>query len=106
MKYEFEAKTIHRVLVLSTFKWKMHPVTPLSFLDHIIRRLGLKSHLHWEFLKRCENLILSIYRWCCEDGGGVGMEDEGKRVRRAERYSHPSLVAIPHDSDNVTLKHK
>ncbi|KAF7811018.1 cyclin-D3-1 [Senna tora] len=60
-KYVFEAKTIQRMelLVLSTLKWKMHPVTPLSFLDHIIRRLGLKSHLHWEFLKRCENLLLS-----------------------------------------------
>ncbi|KAJ0091148.1 hypothetical protein Patl1_14745 [Pistacia atlantica] len=33
-------------------KWKMHLVTPLSFLDHIIRRLGLKNNLHWEFLRR------------------------------------------------------
>ncbi|XP_062090464.1 cyclin-D3-1 [Humulus lupulus] len=61
-KYMFEAKTIQRMelLVLSTLQWKMHPVTPLSFLDHIIRRLGLKSHLHWEFLRRCERLLLSV----------------------------------------------
>ncbi|XP_047173504.1 cyclin-D3-1 [Vigna umbellata] len=61
-KYVFEAKTIQRMelLVLSTLKWKMHPVTPLSFLDHIIRRLGLKTHLHWEFLRRCERLLLSV----------------------------------------------
>ncbi|CAJ1977408.1 unnamed protein product [Sphenostylis stenocarpa] len=61
-KYVFEAKTIQRMelLVLSTLKWKMHPVTPLSFLDHIIRRLGLKTHLHWEFLRRCEHLLLSV----------------------------------------------
>ncbi|XP_027367190.1 cyclin-D3-1 [Abrus precatorius] len=61
-KYVFEAKTIQRMelLVLSTLKWKMHPVTPLSFLDHIIRRLGLKNHLHWEFLRRCEHLLLSV----------------------------------------------
>ncbi|KAF4382401.1 cyclin-D3-1 [Cannabis sativa] len=61
-KYMFEAKTIQRMelLVLSTLQWKMHPVTPLSFLDHIIRRLGLKSHLHWEFLRRCERLLLSL----------------------------------------------
>ncbi|KAE8698600.1 Cyclin-D3-1 [Hibiscus syriacus] len=61
-KYIFEAKTIQRMelLVLSTLKWKMHPITPLSFLDHIIRRLGLKNHLHWEFLKRCEHLLLSV----------------------------------------------
>nr|QAY29217.1 CYCD3;1 protein [Magnolia wufengensis] len=61
-KYVFEAKTIQRMelLVLSTLKWKMNPVTPLSFIDHIIRRLGLKTHLHWEFLRRCERLILSV----------------------------------------------
>ncbi|MBA0573059.1 hypothetical protein Golob_000353 [Gossypium lobatum] len=61
-KYVFEAKTIQRMelLVLSTLKWKMHPITPLSFLDHIIRRLGLKTHLHWEFLKRCERLLLCV----------------------------------------------
>ncbi|KAB2094261.1 hypothetical protein ES319_A02G145200v1 [Gossypium barbadense] len=52
-KYVFEAKTICRkeLLVLSTLKWKMHLVTPLSFLDRIIRRLGSKTHLHCEFLK-------------------------------------------------------
>ncbi|XP_019453414.1 PREDICTED: cyclin-D3-1-like isoform X3 [Lupinus angustifolius] len=61
-KCMFEAKTIQRMelLVLSTLKWKMHPVTPLSFLDHIIRRLGLKTNLHWEFFKRCEHLLLSV----------------------------------------------
>ncbi|PIN10342.1 G1/S-specific cyclin D [Handroanthus impetiginosus] len=61
-KYVFEAKTIQRMelLVLSSLKWRMNPVTPLSFLDHIIRRLGLKSHVHWEFLRSCENLLLSV----------------------------------------------
>ncbi|XP_052188362.1 cyclin-D3-1-like [Diospyros lotus] len=61
-KYLFEAKTIQRmeILVLSTLQWRMHPVTPLSFLDHNARRLGPKSHLCWDFLKRCESLILSI----------------------------------------------
>ena len=61
-KYVFEAKTIQRMelLVLSTLQWKMNPVTPLSFIDHIIRRLGLKTHLHWEFLHRCERLLLSV----------------------------------------------
>ncbi|KAL5714035.1 hypothetical protein ACHQM5_016051 [Ranunculus cassubicifolius] len=60
-KYVFEAKTIQRMelLVLSTLQWRMNPVTPLSFLDHIIRRLGLKNHLHWEFFRRCEGLLLS-----------------------------------------------
>ncbi|KAK6924013.1 Cyclin, C-terminal domain [Dillenia turbinata] len=61
-KYLFEAKTIQRMelLVLSTLKWKMHPVTPLSYFEHIVRRIGLKTHLHWEFLRRCEHLLLSV----------------------------------------------
>ncbi|XP_059641812.1 cyclin-D3-2-like [Cornus florida] len=61
-KYVFEAKTIQRMelLVLSTLQWKMNPVTPLSFFDHIIRRLALKSHLQLEFLWRCERLLLSV----------------------------------------------
>lgn len=61
-KYVFEAKAIQRMelLVLSMLRWKMHPVTPLSFLDHIIRRLGLKSEAHWEFFRRCEALLLSV----------------------------------------------
>ncbi|QDP16890.1 hypothetical protein Tsubulata_009123 [Turnera subulata] len=61
-KFVFEAKTIKRMelLVLSTLQWRMHPVTPISFFDHIIRRLGLKTHLHWEFLCGCERLLLSV----------------------------------------------
>ncbi|KAF4377601.1 hypothetical protein CsatB_005029 [Cannabis sativa] len=61
-RFLFEAKTIQRMelLVLSTLKWKMHPVTPISFFSHIVRRLGLKTHLHWEFLWRCERLLLSV----------------------------------------------
>ncbi|KAJ0011352.1 hypothetical protein Pint_33882 [Pistacia integerrima] len=61
-RYVFEAKAIQRMelLVLSALKWKMHLVTPLSFLDHIIRRLGLKNNLHWEFLRRCERLLLIV----------------------------------------------
>ena len=61
-KYVFEAKTIKRMelLVLSTLQWKMNPVTPISFLEYIIRRLGLKNNLCWEFLRRCESIVLSV----------------------------------------------
>ncbi|KAI3922421.1 hypothetical protein MKX01_006110 [Papaver californicum] len=61
-KYVFEAKTIQRMelVILSSLHWKMNPVTPLSYLDHIIRRLGLKSNLHWEFMQSCELLLLSV----------------------------------------------
>uniref|UniRef100_A0A2P2JQR6 B-like cyclin n=1 Tax=Rhizophora mucronata TaxID=61149 RepID=A0A2P2JQR6_RHIMU len=61
-RYVFEAKTIQRmeILVLSTLQWKMNPITPVSFLDYIARRLGLRNHLCWEFLRRCECIILSV----------------------------------------------
>ncbi|KAG9129819.1 hypothetical protein Leryth_016035 [Lithospermum erythrorhizon] len=64
--YVFEPKTIKRMelLVLSNLKWKMNPVTPLAFVEHIMRRLGLKNHLLWKFLRRCENLLLSILDDC------------------------------------------
>ncbi|KAF8098471.1 hypothetical protein N665_0266s0039 [Sinapis alba] len=60
--YVFEAKTIQRMelLVFSTLQWRMHPVTPISFFDHIIRRFSFKSHQQLEFLSRCESLLLSI----------------------------------------------
>ncbi|KAK7310800.1 hypothetical protein RJT34_08535 [Clitoria ternatea] len=62
-RYLFEAKTVKRMemLVLSTLGWKMNPVTPLSFLDYITRRLGLKGYLCFEFLRRCETLLLSVF---------------------------------------------
>ncbi|GLU13514.1 hypothetical protein SLE2022_301470 [Rubroshorea leprosula] len=61
-KYVFEARTVQRMelLVLSSLGWRMHPVTPISFFHHIIRRLGLRTNLHWEFLRRCERLLLSL----------------------------------------------
>ncbi|XP_061341882.1 cyclin-D3-2 [Gastrolobium bilobum] len=61
-KFVFEAKTIQRMelLVLSTLQWRMNPVTPISFFQHIVRRLGLKNRLHWEFLGRCERVILCV----------------------------------------------
>ncbi|CAL5380987.1 unnamed protein product [Camellia sinensis] len=54
-KFVFEAKIIQRMelLVLSTLQWKMNPVTPLSFVDHIVRRFGFETDLHLEFLWRC-----------------------------------------------------
>ncbi|KAI6688063.1 hypothetical protein NL676_024891 [Syzygium grande] len=64
--YVFEAKTIQRMelLVLSTLDWKMNPVTPLSFIDYFARRLGLKGHLCWEFLWRCERVLLASLSDC------------------------------------------
>ncbi|KAL9261267.1 Cyclin-D3-1-like protein [Drosera capensis] len=41
-KFIFEAKTIQRMelLVLSTLKWRMNAVTPLSFIDHFLYKLN------------------------------------------------------------------
>ncbi|KAJ8567298.1 hypothetical protein K7X08_019506 [Anisodus acutangulus] len=61
-RFVFEAKTIQRMelLVLSTLKWKMNLVTPLSYIDHIMRRFGFMTNLHLDFVKKCERLILDI----------------------------------------------
>ncbi|XVE82843.1 hypothetical protein DITRI_Ditri16bG0038300 [Diplodiscus trichospermus] len=62
LQYVFDSKTVQRMelLVLSTLQWRMNPVTPISFFDHITRRLGLRTHLHWEFLRSCERLLLFL----------------------------------------------
>ncbi|CAN1125165.1 CYCD3-1 [Linum perenne] len=53
-RYLFEAKTIQRVelLILSELGWRMHPITPISFMDHIVERMRLKGNAQWDFLSR------------------------------------------------------
>ncbi|KAG8369831.1 hypothetical protein BUALT_Bualt14G0054600 [Buddleja alternifolia] len=55
-KYVFESKTVQRmeILVLSKLDWKMNPVTPLSFLDYIGKRVGLKSR---DLRTKCEYVL-------------------------------------------------
>ncbi|KAE8662856.1 Cyclin-D4-1 [Hibiscus syriacus] len=61
-EFVFDSKTVQKMelLVLSTLQWRMNPVTPISFFVHITRRLGLRTHLHWEFLHSCEQLLLIL----------------------------------------------
>ncbi|KAK1433106.1 hypothetical protein QVD17_10012 [Tagetes erecta] len=62
-KFVFESKTIMKMelLVLSCLEWKMNPVTPFSFFDYIMRRLNLMTHnLHYEFLRRCDRILVSV----------------------------------------------
>ncbi|KAK7309186.1 hypothetical protein RJT34_05720 [Clitoria ternatea] len=61
-RFVFEAKTIQRMelLVLSTLEWKMNPVTPISFFQHIVTWLGLKKCLQLKFLCRCERVLLCV----------------------------------------------
>ncbi|XP_010426551.1 PREDICTED: cyclin-D3-3 isoform X2 [Camelina sativa] len=58
-RYVFEAKTIQRMelLVLSTLEWRMHPVTPISYFDHIIRRYSFQSHQQLDFLTRYSRFL-------------------------------------------------
>ncbi|KAI4375049.1 hypothetical protein MLD38_012964 [Melastoma candidum] len=63
----FEAKTIQRmeVVVLSSLRWRMNPVTPLSFIDFAMRRFGFKDWGQcWAFRSRCEQLLLSVLPDC------------------------------------------
>ncbi|EPS67948.1 hypothetical protein M569_06825, partial [Genlisea aurea] len=66
-EYFFEAKTIQRMelLILGAMEWRVNSATPLCFIDHTMRRLGMKSDSFWGF---CENLLLGIisdsrFRW-------------------------------------------
>ncbi|KAI8009881.1 Cyclin-D3-1 [Camellia lanceoleosa] len=45
--------SIMELLLLYTLQWKMNPMTPLSFVDQIVRRFGFKTDLHLEFLFGC-----------------------------------------------------
>nr|GEU51475.1 cyclin, C-terminal domain-containing protein [Tanacetum cinerariifolium] len=62
-KFVFESKTIMKMelLVLSALEWKMNPVTPISFIDYIMRRLGLVTHCrHSELVRRCERVVIAV----------------------------------------------
>lgn len=64
-RFVFEAKTLQRMelLVLSTLDWKMNPITPLSFVDHMVRRMASENRKnkpqHWKFQKMCHSTLLS-----------------------------------------------
>ncbi|XP_056163485.1 cyclin-D3-3-like [Syzygium oleosum] len=61
--YMFEPKTVQRMelLVLSTLEWRMNPVTPFSFLDHIIGRLHFRiSSQMGQFLTLFELSLLVL----------------------------------------------
>lgn len=61
-KYVFRPKPIQRMelLVLSLLDWKMNPVTPLSFLSFIIKRVPMEDHKRMEFSALFERFALSV----------------------------------------------
>ncbi|CAL9046473.1 cyclin-D3-2-like [Musa acuminata AAA Group] len=76
-KYVFEPRTIRRMelLVLAALRWRMNPVTPLSFIHHLLPRLRSKDKIAntdpsaatgIAMARRCEAALLSAiadWRW-------------------------------------------
>ncbi|XP_066393990.1 cyclin-D3-2-like [Miscanthus floridulus] len=59
--YVFEAKTVRRMelLVLSALGWRMHPVTPFSYLQPVLADAAMR-------LRNCESVLLAVmddWRW-------------------------------------------
>ncbi|CAL9118578.1 unnamed protein product [Musa textilis] len=63
-KYVFEARTIRRMelLVLSTLKWRMQAVTPFSFIDYFLCKLGDEKSPDSLLIYRSMDLILGTIR--------------------------------------------
>lgn len=61
-EYVFRPKSIQKMelLVLSLLDWKMNPVTPLSFMNHIIKMVPLGDHQHLEFSALFNHRVLSL----------------------------------------------
>lgn len=61
-EYVFRPKSIQKMelLVLSLLDWKMNPVTPLSFMNHIIKMVPLGDHQHLEFSALFKHRVLSL----------------------------------------------
>ncbi|KAG0482835.1 hypothetical protein HPP92_010919 [Vanilla planifolia] len=60
-KFVFEARTIQRMelLLLSTLKWRMHAVTPFSFIDYFLCKINGGSSPSMLSFSRLVELILS-----------------------------------------------
>lgn len=80
-RFAFDAKTIQRMelVVLSTLGWRMNPVTPLSFVDHIGRRLvAANEPRHWdEFQRACHSTLLSLI---------TGRKKQSEKHRNRQRH--------------------
>ncbi|KAG6488480.1 hypothetical protein ZIOFF_049723 [Zingiber officinale] len=102
--FVFEPKTVRRMelLVLSALRWRMNPVTPLSFLHHFFPRLHSKAKSAGTdagavrriraLLRRCEATLLSATAGKWEMGPipdvGVGSSGiaSGDGIQRRRRH--------------------
>ncbi|KAM0875672.1 hypothetical protein ACQ4PT_036656 [Festuca glaucescens] len=63
-KYVFGANAIQRmeVFVLSTLKWRMHSVTPFSYIDHFLDKFSAGKPLTYDLVSQCTKLILDTLK--------------------------------------------
>ncbi|XP_047084508.1 putative cyclin-D2-3 [Lolium rigidum] len=63
-KYVFGANAIQRmeVFVLSTLKWRMHSVTPFSYIDHFLDKFNAGKPLTHGLVSQCTKLILDTLK--------------------------------------------
>ncbi|RRT59182.1 hypothetical protein B296_00009232 [Ensete ventricosum] len=93
-EFVFESKTIRRMelLVLSALGWRMNPVTPLSFIHHVLPRLFSKAKNAdspatavvvriQTVMRRCEAALLSVIA-----GKGGRMLSATRGVSGRRRY--------------------
>lgn len=64
VQHVFEARTIQRMelLILSTLKWRMNSVTPFSYVNYMLHKIGISRRSSSAFASRVEELILSTCR--------------------------------------------
>jgi cyclin D1/2/4 len=63
-KYVFNANAIQKmeVFVLSTLKWRMHSVTPFSYIDHFLDKFNAGKPLTSDLASQCTELILDTLK--------------------------------------------
>ncbi|KAL0904565.1 hypothetical protein M5K25_026692 [Dendrobium thyrsiflorum] len=62
MGYLFENRTIRRMelLLLSTLRWRMNPVTPLTLANRLLHKIPAASGRRPEVFGRCESALLAV----------------------------------------------
>lgn len=63
-KFVFQAKTIQRMelMILSSLGWKMHALTPCSFIDYFLAKIGCEKYPEKSLIARSVQLILNIIK--------------------------------------------
>ncbi|KAK4726263.1 hypothetical protein R3W88_031180 [Solanum pinnatisectum] len=63
-QFEFEASTIQRMelVVLKTLKWRMHAITPFSFIDYFIKKINGDQIASKSTMFKATNLIIGTLK--------------------------------------------